>query len=202
MENSNSLFINPRTSSFSSRNKMSSISSSHAPASPTQDFQSFVTKKASSLTSYVPLRTQCIIESSKLNPKHPSYLFFLNSKESGKYKKHPKKKEKESRGFAFLPNDLSHMCASLLRDNLIIRFPKPRTSIKKGFDPHGHCLSHMDVSGHKIEDYWSLRHKNQKLTDAKAITIDLLNKKYDTSDHYNVLCPLNPPRHLVTILFL
>lgn len=79
---------------------------------------------------------------------------------------------KERRSFAPLSKDLSTMCAKLVKDNLTVRiWSKPRTSIPKGFDSHAHYYYHMDVSGHKTENCWALKHKIQYLIDKGVIII-------------------------------
>lgn len=90
------------------------------------------------------------------------------------------------------------MCVKLLRDNLIVRvMPHPRTSITKRFDPHAHCLYHIDTVGHKIKNYWSLKHDIEDLTDTWMIIIGLPNIKYEVSDQFKVhhISPHNPPRY-------
>lgn len=56
------------------------------------------------------------------------------------------------------------------------------------------CYYPMDVSGHKIEDCWALRHKIQDLIDEGVIIIDLPNQKYEINNrpkayHANHLDP-------------
>lgn len=104
-----------------------------------------------------------------------------------------------------LLDDLFTMYARLVKDKLIARInPKPRTCIPEGFNPHIHCFYHMDVSGHKIEDCWVLRHKIQDLIYEGVIIIDLLNQKYEINDHPKVYNAnhLNPPRYSPTNHFI
>lgn len=104
---------------------------------------------------------------------------------------------KERRAFA------SATCTRLIKDKLITRIePKPRTCIPKGFNPYVRCYYHIDVSGHKIEDCWALRHKIQDLIDEGMIIIDLLNQKEEINDSlkaYHANHP-DPPRYSPTIL--
>lgn len=79
------------------------------------------------------------------------------------------------------------MCTRLLRDNLIVKIVrKSRTFILKRFDPHAHCLYHMNMLGHKIEICQTLRHKIHDLKDVEIIIIDLLNQKYEITDPFKV----------------
>lgn len=62
----------------------------------------------------------------------------------------------------------------------------------------------MDVSGHKIEDYWALRHKIQDLIDEGVIIIDLLNQKCKINDHQKAYHANHhvPPRYSLTNPFI